>query len=252
MSDKAKISASYIDEQKAMHGWKPLAPLDKRNVLITGDSRANSIGEAIRTALDRKNSYIVSLGGDVRDYDISHRREGFDTFIICHGVTHLDWIEDCPTDKIQEIMDVNITSIIKMVSRFVQVTLNNPQKKQIIVIGSMAHRCVLNGSAAYCASKAAVNMFCRCIAWELAPKGYDVFCIHPSNTLGAPMSEDTIQGLMRYRSLDRQEAEAYWGACLPKAQWLLPENIADLVVFLMSGKAEYLSGTPLDLPGGQR
>jgi ketoreductase len=116
----------------------------------------------------------------------------------------------------------------------------------------MAYKAVLNGSSPYCAAKAGLAHFARCLAWELAPKAFDVFCVHPSNTKGTPMTEETIKGLMRYRGLDRKEAEAYWGAVLPKWQWLLPENIADLVSFLVSGKAEYLSGANLDMAGGQR
>jgi NAD(P)-dependent dehydrogenase (short-subunit alcohol dehydrogenase family) len=169
-----------------------------------------------------------------------------------HGANHLDWVEDAPIDKNNNTIDVNLKGSINLAQRFVRGTIDRPYKKTIIAIGSMAYRSVLNGSAAYCASKAGLAMFMRCLAWELAPKGFGVYTIHPSNTLGAPMSEETIVGLMRYRGLSREEARDYWGASLPKKQWLTPENISDMVNFILSGKAEYLSGSNIELPGGQR
>ena len=76
--------------------------------------------------------------------------------------------------------------------------------------------------------------------------------INPSNTEGTPMTEETIKGLMRYRGLDREQAENYWGAILPKHKWLQPNEIADICSFFVSGKSNYMSGTQIDLSGGQR
>ena len=66
------------------------------------------------------------------------------------------------------------------------------------------------------------------------------------------MTEETIKGLMRYRYLTRSEAEEYWGASLPKERWLQPADIAETVAFLISGKADYLSGSNIEMAGGQR
>jgi NAD(P)-dependent dehydrogenase (short-subunit alcohol dehydrogenase family) len=116
----------------------------------------------------------------------------------------------------------------------------------------MAYNKVLNGSSIYCASKAAMAHFVRCIAWELGPKAYDVFAIHPSNVLDAPMSEETIQGLMRYRNMSRAAAEAYWNDGTFRDQPLTKWEIADLVSFLFTPASAYLSGTQLELAGGAR
>lgn len=249
---KATIASNYIEQQKDEHGAKGFPTY--RRVLLTGAERDMSIGQAIGRRL-------ISEGMDVRlpskaEMDI---REGFnheisrgDTLICCHGLTHLDWIEDQDNDRIQEVIDVNLTGTIKLVSDWVDATILDPHKKYIVLTGSMAAFNVLNASAPYCAAKAGLAHFVKCIAWELAPKGYTVFGIHPSNTEGAPMTEDTIQGLMRYRGIQRWEAEAYWGAVLPKTKWLQPEDIAETVAWLISGKADYLSGANIPLAGGQR
>jgi len=171
---------------------------------------------------------------------------------LANGYTHLDWIENQPDKEIIESVFVNLSVSMLAAKHFVQNTINNPWPKYIVFIGSMAYRSVLNGSAPYCAAKAGLAHFARCIAYELAPKNYNVFCIHPSNTEGTPMTEKTIVDLQRYRNLTRDEAEQYWGHGLPRLNWLQSTDIAELVAFLVSGKADYLSGGNIDLTGGQR
>ena len=116
----------------------------------------------------------------------------------------------------------------------------------------MAYNHPLNGSAVYCASKAGLAMLMKCLAWELAPKGYDVYTIHPSNVEDTPMSDDTIDGLRRYRNMTLPEAEAYWGDSPIRDEILTKWEIADLVRTLLSPNTGYLSGAQLELSGGQR
>jgi NAD(P)-dependent dehydrogenase (short-subunit alcohol dehydrogenase family) len=151
-----------------------------------------------------------------------------------------------PARRLDRRSDTSLTQ------RFVKATLDRPWRKRIIMIGSMAHKAVLNGSVAYCASKAAVAHMARCLAWELAPKGFDVFVIHPSNTLETPMSHETIEGLMRYRGLQREDAEAYWNDTMIRSTSLTKDHIVETIRYLLSEKAEYLAGAQIDLAGGQR
>src|SRR5580765_4398278 len=176
MSVKSEISAAYTADQLALHGGKPIK-LPPR-ALITGAHKAGSIGEAIYFDLKKADAQVFSFEGDVRNARLGC--DDYDTLIMCHGVSHLDWFEEAPEDKVKEIIDVNLFGTYRMAAQFVRLTLDSEVRKRIIIIGSMAHRMVLNGSAAYCASKAGLAMLVRCMSWELAPKGYDVYCIHPS------------------------------------------------------------------------
>jgi NAD(P)-dependent dehydrogenase (short-subunit alcohol dehydrogenase family) len=248
---KDHVSNSYIERQKAIHGKKPLA--ERRSALIIGADPGN-IGDAIKLRL--LGDGIGINCPHVLDFDVRSPPEKFvnsyDILILANGYTKLNWFEDNTHENIQHTFDVNVIGSLKTANQFVKNTIDKPYKKYIVFIGSMAYRNVLNGSAAYCASKAALAMATKCLAWELAPKGYNVFCVHPSNTEGTPMTERTITGLMRYRNLDRERAEAYWGAVLPKDKWLQPDDIAETVSFLVSGKADYQSGANVELAGGQR
>lgn len=254
MSTKAKVSNDYLHDLRIAHGHKEFRA--RQNVFITGDGQRDSIGERIRRTVLSFGHQAHSFRGDIRDEKNWHEQDAelkeTDTLIMCHGVTFLQWFEKVQFKKVQEIMDVNLTATFGLAQYFVQATIERQWRKRIIMIGSMAHRSVLNGSAAYCASKAGLAMLGRCMAWELAPKGYDVYIIHPSNTYGTPMTEETIQGLMRYRGLDREQATAYWNDTAIRNRMLHPKDISELVMFLMGPHGQYLAGSQIELAGGQR
>ncbi len=250
MSDvKATVSSNYMEETKAKLLTNPHPP-ESRNVLIVGGTDDN-IGGAIARSLPPHYKFMLTQfdAGKLRElWDLDE----YDTVVFVNGESHLDWIENQPNGKIESAIYNSLTASVLGTGDFVRETIDHPHKKHIVYIGSMAYRNVLNGSAPYCAAKARLAMFTRCMAWELAPKNYDVFAVHPSNTEGMPMSEKTIEGLMRYRDMTREQAEAYWGASLPKERWLQGDDIGEVVRFLISGNATYMSGSNVELTGGQR
>lgn len=175
-----------------------------------------------------------------------------DTIVFNNGTTHLDWIENQPEEMIGEVIHDTLYASIAGAQQFVQATLGTPYRKYIVFVGSMAYNHVLNGSAPYCAAKAGLAHFARCLTYELAPKGYCVFVVHPSNVSNAPMSEATIGGLMRYRNLSRHEAEAYWSAEAPMGRFLTKEEIAVTVVDLVDGEHDHMNGAQIELGMGGR
>ena len=254
MSTKASISGDYLAQQKLLHEHK-VWPSSPWSIFMTGDLRPRSIGEAIRLDLEENGQIVRSYQDDIRHwhkFPVFSRSGYWHALIMCHGVMRLDWFEDIQVEKLSEIIDVNVTGTAAMAQRFVQGTLTLPWRKRIIIIGSMAYKSVLNGSAIYCASKAAVAMLTRCLAWELAPKGFDVFCIHPSNVEETPMSGETMAGLMRYRGMTGGQAESYWKDSVLRSTQLTKDHIVDTVNYLLSPKSEFLSGSQIELAGGQR
>lgn len=243
---KEQISTSYLEETKAKYLQNEK---HERRAVVVGSDKQNNIGATIA----RKLKETIPI---VNEYDKDNWRCFFGSreniLVLANGSTHLDWIENQSGHRIDEVLNDCLTTSIVATMEFVKATINVKNPKYIVYIGSMAYNHVLNGSSIYCAAKAGLAQFARCMAYELTPKNYNVFIVHPSNTKEAPMSEQTIQELMRYRNLSRQEAENYWGTGLLRKEWLLADDIANTVEFLVSGKADYLSGSQLELAGGQR
>jgi NAD(P)-dependent dehydrogenase (short-subunit alcohol dehydrogenase family) len=244
---KEKIHNSYMEEMKKKHGWKKHAPRQDTLIALTGSAKTNSIGEAIKLHL---SSYIVEFNDDVIKDEFDF--QGYTELVMCHGHTFMNWIEDMSNKETKKIIDVNLYGSIRLIKQFVKDTITIPYRKRIISIGSMAYNHVLNGSAAYCASKAGLNHFIKCAAWELAPKGFDVYIIHPSNVRDTPMTNDTIKHLMRYRKLNELQARSYWASNNPRELFLSKKEIVQHIEYILFNDCSYLAGCSIELAGGQR
>lgn len=249
---KFSLSNNYIDDQKIINPAKQKS-IDRKAIIIGSDNKSN-IGFHISNKFSE--NYIHTRSFNKESLDLVKENlpveSDDDILVLANGYTYLEWIENLNDDEISKMINDTFLSSVRATNQFVKATIKSPYRKYIIFIGSMAYKNVLNGSSVYCASKAAISHFSKCIAWELAPKGYNVITINPSNTEGTPMTEETIKGLMRYRGLSREDAESYWGAILPKHNWLQPTEIAEVCNFFISGDSDYMSGTQIDLTGGQR
>lgn len=94
----------------------------------------------------------------------------------------------------------------------------------------------------YCASKAGVLVMTKCLALELAPK-IRVNSVIP----GSIWTEETEQ---RYRYDDAEQRRAK-EATIPLKRIGTPEEVADVIAFLLSDEARYLNGQKFIVDGGQ-
>lgn len=102
----------------------------------------------------------------------------------------------------------------------------------------------LPGVAAYAAVKAALISHSKSMAMELAPKGIRVNCV-------APGSIDFPDGF--WDNVHKGNKAFYDGvvASIPCGRMGKPEEVANAVVFLASGKASWISGVMLAVDGVQ-
>lgn len=271
--DKVSISYKYQSEVKDKY-LKNTKPKNKnRYAIITGAHGNNmcaSIGNNIEfynnAWLDVKpvgNNQLNNPHSDFFQLDVTDetavesvfkklKENKPDTIIIGHGDMQLKWFEDYSFGEYEHLINTNLTSHLKIIKLFIDMTIEYKFAKYIIIIGSMGYDNVLNGSTPYCVAKAGLAMLVRCLAWELAPKNYNVMGIHPSNTQDTPMTEKTISEIMKFRNVNHESAEKYWGAICPRDQFLTKKEIYELVIFFLGGKCNYLSGANIELGGGQR
>lgn len=259
---KEAIHKSYLNQQKILHGGKGEVHHNHRQAVVIGTEQGN-IGDAIANRLRHSAGFKDVWTPSQQRLDVRSKvmcdtffkaHDDVDTLVLSHGYTAMDWFENMPIQEISLIFETNLIGTALAIQSFVQTTLDANYRKKIVVIGSMAHRSVLNASAAYCASKAGVAHLVRCLGWELTPKAYDVFCVHPSNTEGTPMTEKTIKEIRRYRDFNSdEEAHEYWSSVNLFSRFLETGDIAEVVHFLITNpSAKFLSGTQIELSGGQR
>jgi NAD(P)-dependent dehydrogenase (short-subunit alcohol dehydrogenase family) len=106
----------------------------------------------------------------------------------------------------------------------------------IINIGSMAGQIGLAGAAAYSATKASLMSMTRAWAAEFSPAGVRVNAIAPGPVYTAGTTADRIEAL---------------GATTLLARAAKPEEIANVIAFLASPKASYITGAVIAADGGR-
>jgi len=153
----------------------------------------------------------------------------------------------CPTAPVHELTEevwnhtfqVNMTGAFLASKHFVKRLLERERRGRIVNISSQAaFRGSTTGHAPYDASKGAIISFTIALARELAPKGFNVNCVAPGMMFTEMTAETITKNRQKY--LDR----------IPLQRIGSVEEIADVVTFLCSDRAGYMTGATVDVSGG--
>ena len=126
-------------------------------------------------------------------------------------------IQDLDSTSINNLMRINYEGTVNMVSNILPSMLEN-NKGQIILFGSIAGTCPLENMSAYCASKAAVNIFGEILAKEVKDTNVRVMVVCPAQT-------DTP--LMRF--VDETDSADVIKSAVEKGMLCDPEEVVDQI-----------------------
>lgn len=113
------------------------------------------------------------------------------------------------------------------------------KQASIVFIASAAATMPVAGNAVYSASKAAVIAYAKCLAQELAPRQIRVNCISPTMVW-------TDLALVGATAEQLDEAQKQY----PMKRYGKPEDVAHLVVYLLSNASEWVTGSNIEITGG--
>ncbi len=110
----------------------------------------------------------------------------------------------------------------------------------VTFVSSIAGQVAFPNSAAYCATKGAIEQLTKALAVELSPMGVRVNAIAPGN-IRTPMNEELLKS---------KEYEQMYLDGTPYGRVGSVEDIAPLAVFLASDAARYIHGESILVDGG--
>jgi NAD(P)-dependent dehydrogenase (short-subunit alcohol dehydrogenase family) len=184
-------------------------------------------GQARFVAADLSNlDDLARLAGEAGPIDVLVNNAGGSWF----GPT-----ADLDSASFDELFDGNVRSAYYLVAALAPAMLAKGAGS-IISIGSMAGTVGLAGGAAYGATKAALMSMTRSWAAEFSPQGVRVNAVSPGPVFSSPDKADLIEGLAKTTLLGR-------GANV--------DEIAEVIAFLASDKASYLTGAVIAADGGR-
>jgi 3-hydroxybutyrate dehydrogenase len=165
------------------------------------------------------------------------------------GIQHVSPVEDFPPEKWDAIIAINLSSAFHT-TRLAVPAMKQKKWGRIINTAS-AHSLVASpNKSAYVAAKHGIAGFTKTIALESARDGVTVNCISPGY-VWTSLVEKQIPDTMKTRGLSREQViNDVLLAAQPTKQFVTPEQVAALAVFLCGDEAASITGANLSMDGG--
>jgi NAD(P)-dependent dehydrogenase (short-subunit alcohol dehydrogenase family) len=206
---------------------------------------------ALRDEVQPKNGSFKIHLADVRETsqtervinDTAETFGGIDVLINGAGIISNGTIENTTLDEWDKMMNVNLRAVFHMMQK--SIPHLEKTKGNIVNISSVAGLRSFPNVLAYCVSKAAVDQLTRCSALELAPKNIRVNAVNP----GVVVTNIHKRGGMddaAYQNFLKNSKKTHPLGRVGKAS-----EIADLIYFLASDKASWITGATYSIDGGR-
>jgi NAD(P)-dependent dehydrogenase (short-subunit alcohol dehydrogenase family) len=206
--------------------------------------------------------HVLQLGRedyDIRNYPRVHEsvRQFRPTHVVYSaGVNVLDWICDVDPQTWRDIMDVNVYGFMHVMQAMDDLYPGNrrtspwPNQPSVVAVTSDAAWRPMRGSAAYCCSKAALEMLVKVTAREYAPLGWRINAVAPGKVSHTNMTKYVNARVPELRGWSQDKATAYEAASTPLGRPATPEEVAQVIMDVLTGP-ESLNGAVVPVNGAR-
>lgn len=247
--------------------------MKEKVVIVTGAS--SGIGRATALLFAGNNSQVVAPGRNEKELnslrDEAHKNEKkikihladlretsqverfltdtfehfgqIDVLINSAGIIFNGSIENTTLDEWDKMLDINLRSVFYLMNKCVPYL--EKAQGNIVNVSSVAGTRAFPNLLAYCVSKAALDQLTRCAALELAQKKIRVNAVNP----GVVVTNLHKRGGMKDK--DYEDFLEKSKSTHPLGRVGTPEEIAELIYFLASEKASWITGATYEIDGGR-
>lgn len=237
--------------------------LEGKTILVTGAS--SGIGRGIAVTCSKMGAIVIINGrnvtklnetlsmmkgdghliavGDLTDAEALGQLVGelpkLDGLVQCAGMGQRKPCRDLRSDDVNELMDVNFKAPVMLQAELLRQKKIN-KSASIVFVASIASWSPSYGNSVYSASKGAIISYANCLALELAPRKIRVNCISPAMVWTDLILKDGLEE----EQLKEDESK------YPLKRYGTPEDIANLVVYMLSDASVWMTGSNVKISGG--
>ena len=207
--------------------------------------------EEVEAAIARDGGRSAMLAADVtasnapaRIVDAAMQRlGGITTLVNAAGIIGSGTIETTTDEQWDAMLDINARAPFRLMRAAAPALIAS--KGSVVNVSSVTGLRSFPGVLAYCVSKSAIDQLTRCAALELAAKGVRVNAVNPGVV---------ISNLHRRGGMDEEKYSAFLEhskSTHPLGRAGEPVEIADLIYFLASPAAAWITGETISIDGGR-
>ena len=191
------------------------------------------------------------FAGDLSDPAVRDRLavlgDGADYLVNSHGIIMIRPIFEVTVDEWRKTQTVNAESIFFLCQQI------GPRLKSggaiVNLSSSSAKLATTIEVAAYAASKTTIQSITRSFAYALAPRNVRVNCILPG-IVDTPMQDAVLEKVAPMRGTTKEAWSEQRNKVVPLGRGASPAECANLIWFLLSSEANYMTGQSINFTGG--
>jgi len=168
---------------------------------------------------------------------------GLTTLVNAAGIIANGSVDSTSDAAWDEMLDINLRVPFRLMRAAAPQLIAS--KGSVVNVSSVTGLRAFPGVLAYCVSKAGVDQLTRCAALEMAPHGVRVNAVNPGVV---------VSNLHRRSGMDEEKYAAFLERSKtthPLGRAGNPDEIADLIVFLASDRAGWITGETISIDGGR-
>ncbi|GLI97715.1 3-hydroxybutyrate dehydrogenase [Sphingobium sp. BS19] len=174
---------------------------------------------------------------------------GVDILINNAGMQHVAPVETFPVDKWDLIIALNLTAAFHT-TRLAVPYMKEKKWGRIIQTASAHSKAASPFKSAYVTAKHGLAGFTKTVALEVATFGVTANCISPGY-VWTPLVENQIPDTMKARNMTREQViNDVLLAGQPTKEFVTPEQVAAIALFLCGDAASQITGANLSVDGG--